>query len=334
MSSLVSILIPCFNAEKWIAETLESAIAQTCQNKEIIVVDDGSTDRSLAIAKKFESPILKIISQENLGAGATRNRALMEAQGEFIQYLDADDLLSSRKIEEQILLLQQNLPGKVAVCGAIHFFDGQIPDKGIFDDGLPFLVDSDDPLEWLLKLLGADGVGGMVHPGAWLIPRKVADKVGFWDEQPSPDDDGEYFARVVLASNGICRATNIMSYYRKHQTSNNLSKGNSEKLQWGALRSLDLKAHYILKETNSLRAKRTLAKHYMERAILAYPAYPAITEMALKKVGEMGGSNYIPTLGGQGTELIKKLFGWRFARAASVYYNRWKNVSKTRLKSL
>ena len=71
---LVSILIPCYNAEKWLSETINSALDQTWKNIEIIIVDDGSTDSSLAIAKTFESKNIKVLSQENRGASAARNQ--------------------------------------------------------------------------------------------------------------------------------------------------------------------------------------------------------------------------------------------------------------------
>ncbi len=323
---LVSIIIPCYNSEGWLHQTLESVLAQTWERKEIIVVDDGSTDGSLAVAKRFESPIVKVISQENRGASAARNRALKEAQGDFLQYLDADDLLSPQKIEEQVLLLQQNPPDTLAVCGTVYFYDGEEPHQGIFADGLPFLVDSDDPLEWLLRLLGADGTGGMVHPGAWLTPRSVADAAGQWDEKPSPDDDGEYFARVVLASTGIRKASSGLSYYRKHRNSNSLSAANSEHLQWGALRSIDLKAQHILLRTDDPRAKRALARCYLHRAVTSYPHYPAVTKVALERVGELGGSNDIPRMGGWVTELVKHLFGWKVAKRANMTYHRYKSL--------
>jgi len=329
MKPLVSILIPCYNAEPWLAETLQSALAQTWSPKEIIVVDDGSTDQSLAIAKEFEIEGIKVISQENKGASSARNRALQEAQGDFLQYLDADDLLSPQKIEEQILLLQQNSPDMLAVCGTVHFFDGQKPDEGIFEDGLPFLVDSNDPLNWLLGLLGADGRGGMVHPGAWLTPRNVADTAGLWDEQLSTDDDGEYFTRVVLASAGIRRADSGISYYRKHKTGSNLSSTNSEKLQWGALHSAELKAQHILAKTDTPRAKKALARCYKEISVLAYPNYPKVTEAALARIEELGGIDYLPCLGGWRIELLNKLFGWKFARKASVLYHQCIKISES-----
>ena len=98
MSALVSILIPAYNSGKWIRFTIESALSQSWPNKEIIIVNDGSEDNTLQIAKQFESKIVKVITQENMGASSARNKALSLAQGDYIQWLDSDDLLTSNKI--------------------------------------------------------------------------------------------------------------------------------------------------------------------------------------------------------------------------------------------
>src|SRR5688500_18155135 len=98
MSDLVSILIPAYNAERWIAATLQSALEQTWPAVEIIVVDDGSRDQTLAVARRFEGQSLKVVTQTNMGAAAARNTALGLAQGSYIQWLDADDLLAPDKI--------------------------------------------------------------------------------------------------------------------------------------------------------------------------------------------------------------------------------------------
>src|SRR4051812_14036077 len=90
---LVSILIPCRNAEPWLAATLESALAQTHPATEIILVDDGSTDGSLELAHSFAARGVRIATQANAGASAARNHAFRESRGEFIQFLDADDLI-------------------------------------------------------------------------------------------------------------------------------------------------------------------------------------------------------------------------------------------------
>ena len=102
MTPLVSILIPAYNAETWIADTIESAIAQTWPHKEIIVVDDGSTDGTLAIARQFESNEVRVVTQSNQGAAAARNKAFSLSRGDYIQWLDADDLLSPDKIAHQM----------------------------------------------------------------------------------------------------------------------------------------------------------------------------------------------------------------------------------------
>ena len=119
MQPLVSILIPAYNAEKWIADTLRSAIAQTWEAKEIIVVDDGSTDRTLAIARQFESEQVRVVAHEHQGAAATRNTALSLSQGEYIQYLDADDLMAPDKIARQLEALGQSPEQTDASCLAV-----------------------------------------------------------------------------------------------------------------------------------------------------------------------------------------------------------------------
>src|SRR5215813_13975286 len=102
MRPLVSVLIPAYNAASSVAATLESAIGQTWPRKEIIVIDDGSTDRTLDILQRFESKDVRIITQDNQGAAATRNRLFSLSQGDYIQWLDADDLLAPHKISSQL----------------------------------------------------------------------------------------------------------------------------------------------------------------------------------------------------------------------------------------
>src|ERR1700719_2926400 len=102
MEPLVSILVPAYNAQQWIADTLASALAQTWPKKEIIVVDDGSTDRTLQVAKQFASKTVRIITQANQGASVARNTAYSLCQGDYIQWLDADDLLDPDKIQRQM----------------------------------------------------------------------------------------------------------------------------------------------------------------------------------------------------------------------------------------
>lgn len=104
---MISILIPCYNAERWIAQAIDSAIRQTYPDKEIVVADDGSTDDSLQIIKSFGEHV-RWISGPNLGGNAARNRLLETSRGSWIQYLDADDWLKPEKITQQVNFLQHN----------------------------------------------------------------------------------------------------------------------------------------------------------------------------------------------------------------------------------
>jgi glycosyltransferase involved in cell wall biosynthesis len=106
MPPQVSILIPCHNADRWIAQAIDSALNQTYPHKEVIVVDDGSTDRSLEVIQSFGNRI-RWESQPNQGGNVARNRLLALSTGDWLQYLDADDYLLPDKITQQIDYLSQ-----------------------------------------------------------------------------------------------------------------------------------------------------------------------------------------------------------------------------------
>src|SRR6266581_2015651 len=123
MKPSVSIRIPAYNAEEWIGDTLESALAQTWPRKEIIVVDDGSRDRTVAIAQRFASEKVRVISQRNQGAAAARNAAFSHCRGDYIQWLDADDLLAPDKIAKQIHMIDADRGRRTLLSSAWgHFF--------------------------------------------------------------------------------------------------------------------------------------------------------------------------------------------------------------------
>src|SRR3989442_1454711 len=99
---LVSILIPCYNAERWVAEAIESALQQTWAAKEVVVVDDGSSDCSVAVIRAYRHLIRFEALHSNVGANGARNRLLELARGEWLQYLDADDYLLPQKLSRQM----------------------------------------------------------------------------------------------------------------------------------------------------------------------------------------------------------------------------------------
>ena len=328
MNNPVSILIPAYNAERWIGSALQSALDQSWPKIEVIVVDDGSTDQTLAVAKRYESAKVKVMRQENRGAAAARNTALREAQGDFLQYLDADDLLSTDKIEEQLALLREN-PNYLSVSSAVYFFDGKEPDSGLKERS--GAMDTDDPVKWLIEFLGPDGPFGTVPYGAWLTPRAVAERAGPWDESVrSPDDDGEYFTRVVLASRGIRASKAGRYYYRKFVQGGSYSTTYSEVLLRGRLHSLNCKAKWLLGRTSDPRAYRALTNRYLDLEFVAYPSFPKLSDEALGKAREMGNTDYHPRFGTWKGELLRLLVGWKSAKRLDAAFHRWTTRGSSR----
>src|SRR5688500_10687859 len=107
-SPLVSVIIPVYNYDRYLAEAVESVLSQTYQHLEVIVVDDGSTDRSGEVAKSFAGRRLRYCHQIHAGIGPTRNKGVELAQGDFIAFLDADDRWPCAKIERHLRVFESD----------------------------------------------------------------------------------------------------------------------------------------------------------------------------------------------------------------------------------
>ena len=312
MSNLVSILIPCYNAEKWLAETLELALSQTWKNIEIILVDDGSTDGSLATAKSYESKNVKVIAQENRGASSARNTALKHAQGDFIQYLDADDLLASDKIDCQIEMFKQHTD-KCVITGQWGRFYLSIQDTKFIREQI---WKDMFPVEWLV--CSWEG-GGMMHPAAWLVPRNIAKNAGFWNEDLSLNDDGEYFCRVILASKGIKFCQEAKSYYRS-SIPNSLSGRNNRAALESAFKAVELCINHLLSVENTHRTRRACATILQRFLYSIYPNHLDLVKIAEKQINCLGGSD-LQMQGSNIFKLISSLVGWKSARKIQLLFS-------------
>lgn len=305
MTALVSILIPCYNAAPWLAATLDSALAQTWPHTEIILVDDGSTDDSLALARRYESRGVCVVTQPNRGASAARNHALRLSRGDFIQFLDADDLLTPDKVAAQMDRLRACPNGSVASCRWGRFTTD--PSLATFVDDTVFRDFA--PIDYLLA---HTGTAQMMHPAAWLVPRATAERAGPWDESLSLNDDGEYFARVVLASPQIAFAPAGASLYRS-SLPGSLSRQRSRRALESVFQSVALIAEHLQRTESSPRVDRALA-HYWQRLVYEiYPEAPDLCQRAEAQVRAHGGSDLRPAAGAR-EALVGRFFGWKFAR--------------------
>jgi glycosyltransferase involved in cell wall biosynthesis len=118
----VSIVVPAYNAEPFIARALRSAVGQTYRNLEIVVIDDGSTDSTAALIHGFKDPRIRYLHQANQGQGRARNRGIRTSTGAYITFLDADDFYRADKIERQVAFLETHPEFGAAFCNALHFY--------------------------------------------------------------------------------------------------------------------------------------------------------------------------------------------------------------------
>jgi glycosyltransferase involved in cell wall biosynthesis len=308
---LVSVIIPLFNAEKYISEAIRSAIGQTWANIEVIVVDDGSTDNSLALARAFETDNVKIFHQENKGASAARNLALTHSKGEFIQFLDADDLISPRKIEAQLNRLAI-FPGHICCCSSVFFFDNEDHlQRPVAAVGFQKEVYGGD--EFLTGLFGFP-YGGMVPMHSWLTPASVIKKAGRWNEGLSVNDDGEFFCRAVLSAKGVINCEDSVSYYRKHRAGGSLSAGLSREAYHSMLTAMSLQhAHLLQKSKKPADVNRLFARKYFETGVAAYPQYRDISRDAINKSVAFGNENR-NYLAGPVSTALSRIIGWKAIR--------------------
>lgn len=319
---LVSVLIPCYNAAAHIAETLDSVITQTYTNWECIVVDDHSTDHSTDIVQSYCDKYpknIKLYTNPRKGACAARNVAFEHCSGEYIQYLDADDLISPDKFEKQINLLRNN-PNHISVCNNWNFYSC-IEDA--YNTDKDYIYSTNNSAEFLINLWGGKkSIPHYVAVHAYLSPRHLIKKACTWNENLYKDQDGEFFARVLLGANGISYEPSVKCYYRKHQDGENTSSQKRRQHLQSNLHATQLKEGYLLAKTTSKEAKYAIATQYKHVAIEAWPQYPDITKQALATAKALRGSSYLPVLGGKLIEGIKFTLGWKAAKAFSYYMHK------------
>lgn len=227
---LVSIIIPVYNAEQFLTETIESTLQQSFKNIEIIIVDDGSKDNSYQIAKQYDCAQITVVKQANQGASAARNHGIALAKGDYIQFLDADDFLHPQKIENQIETLK-NYTDLHLIGGTWQRFVNTI--DNIYGEVMPKIkqeVAYFDKVEWLIER-------PMMVPHTWLVSKTLITLAGPWNEGLTLNDDGEFFYRIIAASAGVVIDCKAKAYYRSLNSAS-LSSRNGRKAMLSWIKSI------------------------------------------------------------------------------------------------
>jgi glycosyltransferase involved in cell wall biosynthesis len=310
---LVSILIPCYNSAQYISETLDSVLAQTYTKWECIIVDDHSTDNSVEIINDYCQKYpqkFKLYTNPRKGACAARNTAFEKSKGEYIQYLDADDLLSPDKIESQIKLLDANEPYKMASSRWDFFYErpaNHSIDRYIYKS-------YENPI---LLLVDMWTKGEMMANSAWLSHRQLIKTAGVWNEKLLINQDGEFFCRVLYYATSIVFSPNGKVLYRK-QNPDSITKAPITFEKASSLLESYKEYEFILSKSDNPDIRRALAYNYLGFIYYIYPQFPKLlkeAEICFHKLGfnkkwGVGGSKFILTtkiLGFNNTLKLKKL---------------------------
>jgi GT2 family glycosyltransferase len=317
MNPLVSILIPAFNAQSSITDTIRSALAQTWPRTEIIVVDDGSTDGTLAVAQTFSSDRVRVVTQPNRGAAAARNRALSLAHGDYLQWLDADDLLSPDKIAKQMTAAEQGATGRTLFSSGWGYFIYR-PRKAKF---VPTgLWENLTPLEWLLRKWEHNL---HMQTATWLVSRELTLAAGPWDTRLLGDDDGEYFFRVIKASDAIRFVSDTGVFYRVSGSTRLSNIGWSGKKMDAQFLGMKMQIGYLRSMRDDERVRAACVTYLQNWLGAFYPHRMDIVEEARQLAATLGGQIHPPELSWK-YRWIQQTFGWPAARRAQVSYNEWK----------
>jgi GT2 family glycosyltransferase len=197
MNPLVSVIIPVYNGEKFLAQAINNVIAQNYHPLEIIVVDDGSTDETAQIAAQFKE-VIQYIYQENNGPATARNRGIKLAKGEVIAFLDVDDLWSENKLKIQVNYLI-NHPDIALVQGLIQ----QRKITGFTEENKPIFVNVHEPYNY-------------INIGSAIYRKSVFDHIGLFDERMKFCEDVDWFFRAWENNISKFVLKEVTLFYQKH----------------------------------------------------------------------------------------------------------------------
>ncbi len=201
----ISVIIPTYNRAEFLVEAIRSVLNQTFKDYEIIIVDDGSTDNTKAVLQKFSNKI-RYFYQENKGVSTARNRGIKEASGEYIAFLDSDDIWKINKLSKQIELIESNTKIGLVCC----LMDA-VDSKGkLLNQIKPKVYPGRNFEEAILR--------GATYPSTFFIRRECFEEVGLFNENIVIFEDLDLYLRIVLKFK-ILIDNEPLVYYRIHSSS-------------------------------------------------------------------------------------------------------------------
>ena len=326
--TLISVIIPIYNAECFIAETLDSVIIQTHKNLEVLCINDGSTDNSLGILRDYagKDTRIKIVNIKNEGQSAASNLGIKQAKGDYIKFLDADDRLSPNHLALQLKVLEEQ-SDHIASCEWGRFYNDDYLSAKFNPEPVWKNMDS---IEWIKTALSqkSDMMGAWI----WLIPKQILDKAGHWNEKLSLNNDFDFSIRLLLASRGVKFAYGAKLYYRSG-ISESLSQVLTKKAVESAFLTTKLGCNNILEYENTNLTRRLCADRYQIWIFRVYPKYPDLIKNFEKEIKSLGGSK-LKMEGGKLFILLRNIWGWKTTKYIQLFFYKfgWKLIIKIKKK--
>jgi glycosyltransferase involved in cell wall biosynthesis len=310
----VSVIIPVFNAGKYLVQAVNSILVQTYLNIEVIIVNDGSTDDSMdVLSKNFaHNNRIVIISTENRGQSAACNLGYNYATGELIKFFDADDILNNNFIEEQVKLLGDRID---CICSANW-------GRFYYDNIETFVMEKDNnvgctnSLEWIINSLESGSI--MMQCAMWLIPRQILSNSGLWNESLNLNNDFEFFVRVLLASSKILKSENSILYYRSGNSST-LSQILNRKAYESGVKSNILGTSYLVIQNDSHRVRMACVNNLKIWMFNTYVEYPDLSKLIENTIDKWS-PNSVVYRGSKFAVGMSYVLGWKVV----VLLSHWK----------
>jgi glycosyltransferase involved in cell wall biosynthesis len=319
---LVSVVIPCYNAEKHVEKCIERVYSQTYSRIEVIAVNDGSTDNTLSILKRLKQKYsdLTLLNGPNERAPRARNRGLEKTDGKYIQFLDADDLLKPTKIAHQVMLAEGASERVDLVAGA---YIRELPSG----EHRPHPVEKDDPWIGLLRVRL-----GITSANLWRTKKVL--EIGGWDSSWEASQDAEFTFRLLKAGGRVKADDEMLTV--KREPPDGINRGDQERMLRHYFKSRKLILDYLRGEGMFEERKDRIAFDWMFRFWQNY--YQVDRDRAVAMFDRVFPHSFVPPRMQQGSppvtrlyQLVYRYWGVQAAQKIGRYENRVKRGIKRRL---
>lgn len=309
---LVSVIIPCYNAERWVGEAIESALAQSHPSIEVIVVNDGSTDGSQRVVASFGDRVT-LINTGNKGGNHARNLGFSRSMGDYIQFLDADDVIAPNKVEKQLIALREG-DADVAYGNWQHLFhDG---DQTRVGDLISPVIGQDKPASLITDF--------WCPTFGYLFTRDIVTRSGGWDVSAKAIQDVRFMIDVALAGARFTKVDIATGYYRRYGNVTVSTRSSYNFNEGCYLNALKLEQHWRSIDELSGSRREALTLVYGQVARYFYKHDRPRFEEVYRRLRELN-KRYIPREP-RHLRLVAAILGYRNAEQVAKWYRAGKQV--------